>query len=74
MKIREKKVVNPEVIYARALAMRWIDTNFNFEKLLESEMAPHPMPLLNNEVFPRPSNKSKLTKNQKVEVPARNGS
>ena len=74
VKIGEKKVVNPEVIYARALAMRWIDPDFDFEKLLESEMAPHPTSQFNKEGLPRSSDKYKLTNNLKVQVPARNAS
>ena len=75
MKVGEKKLADPEVIYARALTMRWVDPDFDFEKLLESEMAPHPTSLFNKEGLPRPSNeKSKLTQNLRVQIPARTAS
>ena len=34
LKAGDKKIIDPEVIFARALAMRWIDPEFDFEKML----------------------------------------
>ena len=65
-------MVNPEDIYARALAMRWIDPDSKFEGMLEFEMAPHPTSMFDQNSLPRPcKQKSKLTNNLKVEIPAR---
>ena len=75
IKVGDKKVTDSGIIYARALAMRWIDPNFEFESLLVSEMAPQPTSMFTEEGLPRPcNNKSKLTTTLKVKIPSRHAS
>ena len=54
VKLGDKKVVDPEVIYTRALAIRVIDPEFQFEGMLEYEMAPHPTSMFDQDGLPRP--------------------
>ena len=72
IKAGDKKVMDPAVIYARALAIRLVDPEFDFEKILEHELAPHPTSMFNEEgVLRTCKQKSKLMSTLKVEIPAR---
>ena len=71
VKAGEKMVLDPEVIYARALALQTINPEFDLEKLLVYELAPYPMSIFNEEGLMRTCKKSKLMAGLKVEVPAR---
>ena len=64
-----KPPVDPEVIYARSLAIRSIDPSFNFEEQLKYELALFPPSMFKEEGDMRtPTNKSALKNELKVEM------
>ena len=68
-----KPPVDPEVIYARSLAIRSIDPSFNFEEHLKYELALFPPSMFKKEGDMRtPTNKSALKNELKVEMSSRN--
>ena len=72
MKAGKKIVLDPEVVYARALALRHINPDLNFEKPLVYELGPYPTSMFNERRAMCPCNqKSKLMVGLKVEVSAR---
>ena len=72
IKAGKKMILDPEVIYARALALRHINPDFDFENLLAFELAPHPTSTFDEKGLLRTcKQKSKLMSGLKVEVSAR---
>ena len=72
MKSGKKIVLDPVVIYARALTLRHFNPDLNFENLLVYEFAPYLTSMFNEKGAICPcSQKSKLTAGLKVEVSAR---
>ena len=72
VKAGKKIVLDPEVIYVRALALRHINPDSDFEKLLVYELAPYPTSIFNEKGAMRPCNqKLKLMTGLKIEVAAR---
>ena len=43
------KILDPKLVYARALALRLVNTNFDFEQLLCYELSPFPPYLFDRE-------------------------
>ena len=72
VKAGDKKIVDPEVIYVRALALKCVNPNFGFEGILGYELAPHPTSMFDKDGLLRTcKQKSKLKTTLKVEIPAR---
>ena len=74
VKAGEKKILDPEVVYARALALRCIDSDFHFdfESILSHELAPFPTSMFEEEGLLRICRqKSKLMNSLKVAASAR---
>ena len=68
----DKKSLDPEVVYARALALRCIDADFDFEAILSHELAPFPTSMFEEEGILRTCRqKSKLMNCLKVEASER---
>ena len=62
---------DPEVVYARALALRCIDSDFDFESILSYELAPFPTSMFEEEGLRGTCRqKSKLMNSLKVEASA----
>ena len=72
VKARKKIILDPEVIYTRALALRNINPDLDFEKLLVYELVPYPTSMFNRKGAMRPCNqKLKLMTGLKIEVSTR---
>ena len=72
VKAGNKIIADPELIYARALALRHINSDFDFESLLVYELAPHPTSIFDEEGLMRQAKqKSKLMTAMKIEVSTR---
>ena len=72
VKAGKKVVLDSEAIYVRALGLRHINPDSDFEKLLVYELSPYPISIFNEKEAMRPCNqKLKLMTGLKVEVLAR---
>ena len=72
VKAEKKTVLNPEIIYACALAQWHINPDLDFKKLLVYELAPYPTSIFNEKGEMHHCNqKSKLISGIKVELSAR---
>ena len=49
LKAGEKNILDPEVVYAQARALRCIDSDFDFESILSYELAPFPTSMFEEE-------------------------
>ena len=72
VKVGDKNIVDPEIIYARALALKCVNPDFDFEEILGYKLAPHPTSMFDEDGLLRTcKQKSKLMTTLKVEIPAR---